>query len=393
MGILDRLSRRSLKATTDFITFSDTMPWANICKSGVSVDSDTAVGLPAVYRCQSINSDIVSTLPIGTYTKRNGARAHYDPPAWVDRPNDDMDLSELLGQLQTSLEQDGNAFALKGTTRTGALAALYPLDPRVVRVERENEKVVYYVQQSTGAEAGPLMPNEVLHIRGFTIPGQLRGVSPILAMKEAIGLGLATQQYGAQFFGQGATVSGVIEHPGPMPDAKTVERLQEMMQRKHGGLSKSHALAILSGGAKWVPMSVNPEESQFLETRKLSAVEIACAYGVPPWFVTEAEGAKGYVSGLYATMYMWLLTGINPRLVRLERALSPLLPDKSAYFKFNRNAFMAMDPGERAEFYNKGLIGRYMTPNEIREKEDMDPMEFGDAPLWSVQWQSNPYTK
>ena len=152
-----------------------------------------------------------------------------------------------------------------------------------------------------------------------------------------------------------------------------MDRLKEQMQRKHGGLSKSHALAILSGGAQWVQLSVNPEESQFIETRKFNAVEIACAYGVPAWFVTEAEGAKGYVTGLYATMYMWLLTGINPRLVRLERSLTALLPDKASYFKFNRNAFLAMDPTERAEFYMQGSHGALPGP-------ERDPREGRHGP-------------
>jgi HK97 family phage portal protein len=374
---------------SDFISFAE---FRNATHSGVGVTSDTAVGLPAVYRCQSINSDVVSTLPLTTRLKRGTVTLPYDPPSWAKSPNDDMDFPEFLGQVQTSLEQDGNAFALKASTRTGRLEGLYPLNPNAVRVEREGDLIVYYVRQYGGEEAR-VMANEMLHIRGFTRPGDVRGVSPIAAMKETIGLGLAAQQFGAQFFGQGATMSGLITMTGNMPDQKVVERIQESMTRKHGGLSKSHAIGILSGGAQWVPLSVSPEESQFLETRKFNAVEIACAYGVPAWFVTEAEGAKGYVSGLYATMSMWLLTGMNPRLRRMERALSALLPDKNAYFKFNRNAFLSMDPSERAEFYSKGLIGRYMTPNEIREKEDMDPLDFGDAPLWSVQWQSNPYTK
>lgn len=389
MGMLTWL-RRSQK-TSDFIHFRDDMPWVNQSHAGVSVTSDTAMGLPAVYRCQAINSDIVSTLPISTYAKQGAGRLPAKMPTWAESPNDDMDFHELLGQLQTSLEQDGNAFALKAVTPQGALAGLYPVDPRAVRIERENNRLVYWVQQLAGAEAR-VEANEMLHIRGFTLPGQVRGQSPILAMKEAIGLGLAVQQFGGQFFGQGATVSGVIEVPGPMPDPTTVERLQEQLKRKHGGLSKSHALAILSGGAQWKQLSVNPEESQFLETRKFNAVEIACAYGVPAWFVTEAEGAKGYVTGLYATMYMWLLTGINPRLVRLERAFTALLPDKNAYFKFNRNAFLAMDPSERAEYYSKALIGRYMVPNEIRDKEDMDPLAGGDKALWSVQWGAEPQT-
>jgi phage portal protein BeeE len=85
-------------------------------------------------------------------------------------------------------------------------------------------------------------------------------------------------------------------------------------------------------------------------------------------------------------MYMWLQIGINTRFVRIERALSPLLPDRAAYAKFNRNAFLAMDPTERAAFYEAGLRGQWLVPNEIREKEDMNALVGGDEPLKSVQW-------
>ncbi|MBU0631006.1 MAG: phage portal protein, partial [Candidatus Margulisbacteria bacterium] len=199
------------------------------------------------------------------------------------------------------------------------------------------------------------------------------------------GLGLAAEQYGAQYFGTGATLSGVLnlpEEPGP----EAIQELRDQFKRRHGGISKSHAIGILTGGATWTPLSVKPEESQFLETRRFTDVQIAHGFGVPPEYVTEAEGVKGYVTGLYARQYTWMTTGINPRLVRLERKLSALLPGDD-YIRFNRNAFLAMDPQERAQFYNQGLLGRWIVPNEIREKEDKDPLPGGDDPLWSVQWQ------
>jgi HK97 family phage portal protein len=375
-----------------FLAFQDAIE-ANRSHAGVSVTRDSAMGLPAVYRCQSLNADTVATMPMGTYRKQGKNRIDYPAPRWMENPNDDMDLSEVVGQLQTSLEQDGNGFALKAVTNGGQLAGLYPLNPSAVDVMKDaNTGERYYEVAQAGGQKAIVRANEMLHIRGFTMPGQLRGLSPILALKQSIGLGLAAQQYGAQFFGTGATLSGVITVPAGYTMKKDdTEKLREQFKRKHGGISKSHAIGILTGGAEWKPLSVNPEESQFIQTRKANGVEIACAYGVPAWFVTEAEGAKGYVTGLYATMYMWLLTGINVRLVRMERALSALLPDK-AYAKFNRNAFLAMDPTERAAFYAAGLQGRWMVPNECREKEDMNPLDYGDAPLWSVQWGPNPYT-
>lgn len=367
-----------------FVAFKDAIE-QNRSAAGVAVTQESAMALPAVYRCMSLNADTVSTLPIDTLRKAGDSHVSYPKPRWMESPNDEMEFGEFVGQMQASLEADGNAFALKASTKSGQLAGLYPLNPGAVRVERNPAGGLLYLVSQFGGEQATVYANEMLHIRGFTPAGEIRGVSPIAAMKQSIGLGLAAQQFGAQFFGTGATLSGVITMAAAPPQ-ETVDKLQAQFQRKHGGISKSHAIGILTGGAQWTPLSVKPEEAQFLETRKANAVEIACGYGIPAWLVTEVEGAKGYVSGLYATMYMWLLTGINVRLVRLERAFKSLLPDKSAYVKFNRNAFLAMDPAERAAYYAAGLQGRWLVPNECRGKEDMDPLPGGDEPLWSVQW-------
>jgi HK97 family phage portal protein len=306
----------------------------------------------------------------------------------MESPNDMMDFGEFIGQMQDSLESDGNAFALKATIAGGQLAGLYPLNPASVTVEKlSSGRLAYDIAQTNDAPTR-VYANEMLHIRGFTPAGEVRGISPVAALKQAIGLGLAAQQFGAQFFGNGANLSGLIEFPGPDPGDSKADRIKESFSRKHGGLSKAQAVGILFGGAKWVPMSVKPEEAQFLQTRKDNAAEIACAFGVPSWLVGETEGAKGYVSGLYATMYMWLLTGINPRFVRWERALTALLPS-NIYVKFNRNSFLAMDPTDRANFYGAGLRDRWLVPDEVREKEDMDALPGGDVPLKSVQWQGD----
>lgn len=380
--------RRPLAADTNgdwFIAFRDLME-ANRTVAGVTVTQESAISLPVVYRCRSLNADTVASTPIDCLRRTDRGRTPYPAPRWMESPNDIMNFGEFLGQMQDSLEADGNAFALKASTAGGQLAGLYPLNPASVQVERlPTGALAYDVAQGDGT-GERVFANEMLHIRGFTPAGAVRGISPIAAMKQAIGLGLAAQQFGAQFFGSGANLSGIVEFPGPDPGEEKANRIKESFTRKHGGLDKSHAVGILFGGAQWKPMSVNPEEAQFLETRKSNAAEIAAAYGVPSWMVTDAEGAKGYVTGLYATMYIWLLTGINPRFVRVERALTALLPP-AVYVKFNRNAFLAMDPGERAAFYAAGLRDRWLVPNEVREKEDMDPLPGGDVPLKSVQWQ------
>jgi HK97 family phage portal protein len=242
-----------------------------------------------------------------------------------------------------------------------------------------------------GAAGGPRTVQSSLgHLRGLTLPGQLVGLSPIACAKQTIGLSLAAEQMGAQFFGTGATLSGLVEVPaGTRLDDDASERLRLQFTKKHGGISKSHAVGVLTGGATFRPLSVSPEEAQFLETRRYGAAEIANLYGVPVEFVGDGvKGAAGYVTGVSMRFRMWYLSGLMPRMVRIETALSSLLP-RPAYVKFNRNALLQMDPSERIAFYQAAQMGEWMTRNEIRALEEMNPLPDGDEPLHSVQWQEN----
>lgn len=363
----------------------DDVTFAPPTHAGVSVDQKSAVNLPAVYRCWSLNADTVESLPVDVYQKRGRDRVPAAEPWWLTEPNDDQDFGQFISQVQLSIEADGNAFILKAATPNGKLAGLYVLPPTAVQVEKDADtgRKFYVMTGATGREI--YSDTEILHVRWLTPPGFLRGLSPITVARQTLGTGLAAEEFGARYFGSGATLSGVISHPGNI-SPEIAQQLKESFTRKHGGVSKSHAVGVLSGGATWTPISVNPEESQFLETRRFTDVQIANLYGIPAEYVTEAEGAKGYVTGIYARQYMWLLTGMNPRLVRLERALSSLLPPGN-YLKFNRRAFLAMDPSDRVSYYSAGQMGQWLTVNEIRALEDMNPMSEGDRPLKSVQWQ------
>lgn len=372
--------------TRSFINFDDF--YAPLTYAGVSVTEETAVNLPAVYTCWRLNSETVASLPIDVYAKRGEQRVPYSRPNWLDSPNDEQDWGQFIEQAQLSLEADGNSFMLKASDDSGRLAGLYNLAPSMVQVDRLNHTtgpIVYRVGLADG-EQEVFSANAVVHIRGLTPAGTLRGLSPIKCAMQTIGIGLAAEQYGAAWFGSGATLSGVIESPTAMNKEQT-DRLQADFTKKHGGVSKSHAIGVLSGGAQWKQMSVSPEESQFLQTRKFTDVQLALMYGLPPEYVTEAEGAKGYVSGIYARQYMWLQTGINPRLLRIERALSALLP-RPAYVKFNRNAFLAMDVEQRVAYYAAAQLGEWMSIDEIRALEDMNPRPVGKV-LKSVQWANN----
>lgn len=369
-----------------FINFMDL--FRSNTTAGTSVTTANAIELPAVYRCWTLNADTVSCLPVDVVAKRGDRREPYRTPTWLEKPNDDQTLQQFLHVGQMSYEADGNIFILKAVDGAARIVGLEVLDPRAVtprRVTIDGQPYkVYDITTANGTKT--VASTSIIHIYNALYPGTLRGISPIMqVLFETIGTAKAAQEFAARFFGAGATLSGVIEATTSMTQEQ-VERLKDDFAKKHGGVSKSHAIGILSGGATFKPLSVKPEESQFIETRRMSDVQIANVYGVPPEYVTEADGAKGYVTGLYMRQAMWLITGINPRLKRWEDALSALLP-RPARVKFNRNAMLVMSPQERSQFYDSMQMGERMSVDEIRALEDLNPYggEY-DKPLKSVQW-------
>jgi HK97 family phage portal protein len=381
-------TRREARSGQEWITFADLLN-SSWTAAGVHVTQANAIEHPAVYRCVDLNAQTIGSFPVDVLVKRGQRRMAYPVPEWIRNPNPFQDFNGLVAESQTSQELYDSAFLLKSSdgNRLVGLAVLDPNTVEMKRVDLGGKLVwIYDVQLVTGKVR--LAYNEVVHIKaGLPMPGQMRGVSPVVAAREVIGTGVAARKFGSNFFGTGATLSGVIEMPGQM-NAEQAERLQEAFKKKHGGVSKSHAVGILTGGAQWKPMSVAPNESQFLETQKYTDNQIAALFGIPAEYVGQAEGAKGYVTGLYQRQMLWYQTGLFPRITRNERAFSALLTG-NAYIKFNVDSWLRMDPEQRVAFYAAGQLGEWLTINEIRALEDMNPMEGGDEPLHSVQWQEN----
>jgi len=380
--------RKRESRDNSFISFTDLIGPSTV--SGVRVSPSNSIDHPAVYRCVDLNSQTIGSFPVDCMVKRGDKRMNYPEPLWFRKPNEYQDFNALVAEAQASQEMYDSAFLLKATSATGQLVGLNVLDPNLVDMQwvklGGRDVIVYYVSLNGGKVR--LAYNEILHIKaGLPIPGALRGISPTVAARETIGTGMAAREFGARFYAGDGNLSSVIEVPGAMTQEQT-ERLQEAFKRRHGGVQKSHALGILSGGAQWKSISVSPADSQALPTQKYGDVQIAQLFGIPPNFVTESEGTKGFVTGVYAQKQMWYTTGLYPRITRNERAFSSLLAG-GAYIKFRVDSWMRMDPAERTAFYAAGQQGQYLTRNEIRAWEDLNPVEGGDEFLKSVQWQDN----
>lgn len=338
--------------------------------AGVTVSADSARMLAAVWACQSLIADGISSLPIDTFRVMKGKRTNLDNPAWLERPNPYQTRYTFLHQLLISLlGEDGNAFIFIVRNDRGEIASLIVLDPKLVTIDEFSASPLYYLN------GVPYTDRDILHIPAFVVPGYRRGLSVIDHAREAIGLGLAAEEYGARFFSQGTTMSGVVEHPGT-PKPGEVAILGKMLRKSHAGLRNSHAVGILTGGATWKSISITPEQAQFLETRRFQNIEIAKLYRVPPHLI-DPSVSSSWGTGIEEQNSFFVDYTLIPWLVRIEQAISTFLLPNGQYMKFNVNARLRAKMTERFAAYVQAITNGLMSLDEARALEDMEPIPGG----------------
>ena len=356
--------------------------------AGKTVTERSAMQMTAVYSCVRILSEAIAGLPLHLYRygEDGSKQKALDHPLYTllhDEPNPEMSSFVFRETLMTHLLLWGNAYAQILRNGKGDVIALYPLMPNKMTVDRDDEGHLYYSYQRSNDEALKpnsrviLSPHEVLHIPGLGFDG-LVGYSPIAMAKNAIGLAIATEEYGAKFFANGAAPSGVLEHPGTIKDPS---RVREAWQSQFGGSSNSGKVAVLEEGMKYTPISISPEQAQFLETRKFQINEIARIFRVPPHMVGDLE--KSSFSNIEQQSLEFVKYTLDPWVVRWEQSIMRglLSPDeKKQYFaKFNVDGLLRGDYQSRMNGYAVGRQNGWMSANDIRELENMDriPAEEG----------------
>ena len=278
----------------------------------------------------------------------------------------------------------GNAYAQIIRNGKNEVIALYPLMPNKMEVDRDEHGQLYYKYQRSTDEAPTmkgstviLKPSDVLHIPGLGFDG-LVGYSPIAMAKNAIGMAIACEEFGAKFFANGAAPSGVLEHPGTIKDPS---RVREAWQSQFGGSSNSGKVAVLEEGMKYTPISISPEQAQFLETRKFQINEIARIFRVPPHMVGDLE--KSSFSNIEQQSLEFVKYTLDPWVIRWEQSImrSLLTPEekKIYYAKFNLDGLLRGDYQSRMNGYAIGRQNGWMSANDIRELENLDriPAEEG----------------
>lgn len=357
--------------------------------SGKQVTERSAMQMTAVYSCVRILSEAVAGLPLHLYRYKEGGGKEkaIDLPLYRlmhDEPNPEMSSFVFRETLMTHLLLWGNAYAQIIRNGKGEVIALYPLMPNKMRVERDENGSLYYEYIHSSDEADTmknttvrLTPYNVLHIPGLGFDG-LVGYSPIAMAKNAIGMAIACEEYGAKFFANGAAPSGVLEHPGVIKDP---QKVREAWQSQFGGSQNANKIAVLEEGMKYTPISISPEQAQFLETRKFQINEIARIFRVPPHMIGDLE--KSSFSNIEQQSLEFVKYTLDPWVMRWEQSLSRALfteeEKKTLFFKFNVEGLLRGDYQSRMNGYATARQNGWMSANDIRELENMDkiPAEQG----------------
>lgn len=395
MGILELIGLKRVRdKPTNSYEGSDFSYLFGRTTSGKNVSEMTALQTTAVYACVRILAEAIASLPIHVYKHTDEGKEqdvnHQLYYLLHDEPNPDMTSFVFRETLMSHLLIWGNAYAQIIRDGRGQVLALYPLLPDRVSVKRDDKGELYYVYQRS-EEDNPnfkdkgniiLKKSEVLHVPGLGFDG-LIGYSPIAMAKNAVGMTLATEEYGASFFANGANPGGVLEHPGILKDPSKV---RDSWNQVYQGTNNSHKVAVLEEGMSYKTIGIPPNEAQFLETRKFQINEIARLYRIPPHMVGDLE--KSSFSNIEQQSLEFVKYTLDPWVVRFEQAFQKalLLPDekKNYFIKFNVDGLLRGDYQSRMNGYAIGRQNGWLSTNDIRRLEDMNPLskeEGGDLYL------------
>ena len=343
---------------------------------GTYVDANTALNLSAVWACETLIADSIATLPVDTARKTGDVRVPTTPPRWVETPNPESDRIDYDTQRILSLLGWGNAWALL-VREGGSSDPMAPLlerwliEPWRVQVRRINH------EKATFVDGQYVEPGRIQHIKGYSRPGDMVGMSVIEQARQSLAVGLASDSFAVQFYENGIAPSGVLKVPQlPAEVSKaTTDRLREEFMDRYAGTGNARKPIVLTGGTEWQQITLNPSDAQMLETRKFQIEEIARWFRVPLHKIQQitTNASQGGGNGLEQMALEFAQDGLLPWTVRLERADSALLP-RGQYLRYNLNAYVRADIKTRHEVYAIRRNIGMSNADELRALEDEQPI-------------------
>ncbi len=354
-------------------------------KTGIFVSSETALRYTTVLICARILSESVASLPCILYKRRadGGKDRATDHPLYSvlhNQANAWNTAFEYAEGTMVNLAMRGNGYSYVERNRNGQTIGLIPLNPDPVTITQALDWSPKYEVTMPDNTRAKLSTKDMHHIRG-PLPRGYVGRSMITLAREAVGLGLAAESFAANMYRNGVKPSGVLEHPGKI-DAPATERLRTQFANKYAGLENSGKPLVLEEGMKWVSMAISPKDAEFIDSRKFQRSEIAGIFRVPAHLVNDLE--KATFSNIEHQTLEFVVHSLRPWLVRWEQAvwrdlLTQEERDAGYFCEFMIDALLRGDTKSRYEAYTSAIQMKWMSANEIRIRENMNPREGGDV--------------
>lgn len=396
MGFLQRLGAailgKSPKASFDLANMSpdDVREFLRIgggveTVTGVSVTETTAMRVAAAWRCVSIISGTVGSLPVDVIVRasegvRRPAIGHPLRRILTLKPNQWQTPTEFRRMMQAHLLLRGNAYAIK-VVASGRLLALIPVHPDRVTVEQEDDYSLRYRVSRTNGAAVEYRQSEVFHLRGMSLDG-IRGLSVLSHMRESIGLAITSERASASMMANGQITAGAFRHPSKL-SAEAYDRLKAGMAEYRSGGSRAGSSLILEEGMDFSPVSMSADDMQFLGQRDFQRYDIAMFFGVPPHMLGATEKTTSWGSGIEQQGIGFVTYTLNDWIKIWEDAVKrDLLAEReweTHDVRFYTQGLMRGDAKARWEAHVKGLQWGVISPNEVRALEDMNPRDGGDV--------------
>jgi len=346
------------------VRISNWVPGVNY--SGEPINESNALQVTPVLACVALLADSVAVLPARAIREVGSRTEPVALPAWL-RDTPETTTYELFHQMVSSLALHGNSYNyIDRDANTGAVLALTPLHPQNVQVTAVNGRR-YYTTNGV-----PVAEENMLHVRWWTPPQSLVGISPLEMQKTSIGLALAMERHLAQFYGQGATPSSVLEVDGDL----TVEQAKVLQETWQTQNQRRRRPAVLTNGIKWRPIQTSAADSEMNETREQQIAQIARIFRVPAYMIGARGDSQTYQNNESAGMHFVTYT-LLPWLRRIEVALSSLMPAPRRIV-FDTSYFLRADTINRYRAYQTAIMSSILTPNEARQYENLEPFEGGD---------------
>lgn len=383
MGIISRLLE--LRTHPSQHSLAAIFGVGNTSYTGVNVTEESAMTYSAVFACVRLLAWSAAMLPLLTYRRRPGrgkdrATDHPLYPLLKEAANAEMTAFDFRATIMSHAVGRGNGYAEIEWSNAGRPLALWPLNTARMDVQRVNGQLRYLYDLPDGTTAN-LPAWRVLHVRGLSGNG-IKGYSPIRLAMQTIGLGLGAEEYGARLFGNGSKPGGVLVHPGKLSDT-AFARLQKSWNADHQGLSNAHRLRILEEGMKFEETGINPEEAQFLETRRFQINEVARWFNVPPHMIADLD--KATFNNIEELGIGFVVYSLGPWLVNLEQTIGLTLLSsderKTLFVEHLTAALLRGRTAERYEAYSTAIQTGIMSPNEVRDLENLNPYDGGDVYL------------